>query len=569
MPKKRQRFHIKPATPAHHSLLSGSHRDGGAGVSGGSTASVNDLITHLRRTQTQSASEDNPTPRRLPSVLTPRSVHPSIRNLFELPEIQPPRPRPGARRTAIGARPLRQTAGPPPPESWLAESMTEAQPEEYLDGTRGDMETIVYRLKRLPGAAFPDPKGLVHLVLKRMALNWAWHVQYDGRFLAQLPNHLKCLLLSYIAMFARGHPLSGYMKGLKPLFLTQQDQEHNADDEAESVESGDLDRDAGITRLDLGSAIGNWISFKQLTNELIISNAPAVGAPGSEREEDVPTSWDEGVHHIGDRAGNVSANPFQAPSIPQQMTLTLRFENLRFLSLAHPNPAAASWTSLLNLLARLTTITHLSLAHWPTPTRTPGARNARIRHPTHRSLTFSYSGTDNYAELENNWAEAASILRQLSRATYCLKWLDLEGCAIWLPALSWVGEDPNGVPYRPGAVGPDWNGSWRDVDSINLSPGWIPILSDDDDRSDAPPPVPQDPDPAAPAWREEEQRIARRLKTLRTYREQFQNALDVRKHLREVRKECRGKWIQVALGLNEVDPKVIRELFGEEYALQE
>lgn len=428
------------------------------------------------------------------------------------------------------------------------------------------METIIYRLKRLPGTAFPDNGNLMHLVLKKMALNWAWHIEYDGIFLSQLPNHVKCLLLSYIAVFAREQPLDKKMNGLKPLFLTQQDRAQSSDDEDE-FEEIDFDRDAGTTRLDLGGAIGNWMSFKRLTSELINLNTSAADAVKDDRDEYIPNSWDEEEHSDHDETADNRANGTHAPSIPKELTRKNRFEDLRFLSLAHPNPAAASWTSLIKLLSRLTTITHLSLAHWPTPTRTPGAVNTRIRHPTIHSLTFSYSGTDNYASLDNAWAEAASVLRQLSRSTRSLQWLDLEGCASWLPALNWVGADPDGVPYRPGSVGPDWNGAWRDVEWISLGPGWIPILDDNKDISPAF--RVRNPDPADPPWREEEQAIARRLKKLDAYRDQFQTALAVRKNLRLIRKEGRGKWLQVSLGLDDVDPQIVRQLVGQDYALHE
>ncbi|KAJ5335962.1 hypothetical protein MYU51_020171 [Penicillium brevicompactum] len=565
MPKKHQRFHFKPSAQAHHSLALGSNQNGAPGASGGSTTSVNDLISHLRRTQPPSSSEDG-IPRRPQSTLTPRSVHPSLRNLLEIPETQPPRPRPLSYRTAIGARPVRPTVGPPPPESWLS-ARTDDEPNSESLGDRGtDMETIIYRLKRLPGTKFPDNGSLMHLVLKKMALNWAWHLEYDGAFLSELPNNLKCLLLSYIAVFARGQPLDRQMKGLSPLFSTQQDRAQSSDDESE-FEEIEFDRDVGTTRLDLGGAVGNWMSFKRLTNELINLHSSPMHAVRDEREEYIPNSWDEVENSGHDEAIDEPTHATYAPSIPKQLTRKNRFENLRFLSLAHPKRAAASWTSLIKLLSRLPTITHLSLAHWPTPTRTPGAVNARIRHPTIHSLTFSYSGTDNYASLDNAWAEAASVLRHLSRSTRCLQWLDLEGCADWLPALNWVGEDPNGVPYRPGSVGPDWNGSWRDVGWISLGPGWIPNLDDNKDMSHRSQVL--NPDPADPPWRAEEQANARRLKKLGAYREQFQTALAVRKNLRLIRKEGRGKWLQVSLGLDDVDPQIVRQLVGQDYALHE
>ncbi|KAJ5856601.1 uncharacterized protein N7529_010545 [Penicillium soppii] len=523
----------------------------------GSTTSVNDLITHLRRTQTPNAAtaDDTPTPRRLPSVPIPHSIHPSLRSILEFPEVQPPQPRPGAHRTAIGARPSRRTAGPPPPQSWLAASTEEVQPDNYLVERSEHMETIIYRLKRLPGATFPGPMSLTHLVLKTMALNWARHVQYDGLFLAELPNNMKELLLSYLAVFTntKGRLLNGYMTGFKPLFLPQQDQDHTTGGEYVLNEAEYLGKDASVIRLDLGGAIGNWISFKQLTNELIISKSSAAGVSGREREEEVPASWDEKVQPSHARDATLAANAFQPSSIPKEVTPKLRFENLRFLSLAHPTPSGASWTALLSLLARLTKITHLSLAHWPTPTRIPGSRVPSIGH----SLYQSYSGADNLLQPECDWAEAASILRQLSRATYCLKWLDLEGCADWLRALNWVGEDPNGVPYPPGAVGPDWNGSWRDVDWVGLGPGWIPILKDNDGNYD----------PAAPSSSDDEESDVRRLNKLQVYRGQFHTGLAVRQRLRQIRHEVNGKWIEVSLGLDDVAPQIIRQLVGQAYAL--
>ncbi|CAG7920276.1 unnamed protein product [Penicillium olsonii] len=565
MPKKHQRFHYKPSSQAHHSLT-GSNKNGVPGASGGSTTSVNDLISHLRRTQPPSVAEDGTPHRRMQSSLAPRSVHPSLRNLLELPETPSPRPRPGAYRTAIGTRPIRPTVGPATPQSWLAAPADEQSAGENLADMDDDMEATVYRLRRLPGTSFPNNGKLLHLVLKKMALNWAWHLEYDGLFLSQLPGHLKDLLLSYVAVFARGQSLNGRMKGLKPLFLTQQDYAQMVD-EAE-IEEYETDKDSGVVRLDLGGAIGNWMSFKQLTNELITSHSPSSGIAGHEKEEDIPSSWDEELDH-GPEDSKTLSDTVHAPPIPKELTQTMRFENLRFLSLAHPNPAAASWTSLISLLSRLTKITHLSLAHWPTPTRTPGATNTRVRHPQIHSLTFSYSGTDTYAAMDNNWAEAASVLRQLSRSTYCLKWLDLEGCAPWLPALNWVGKDPEGVPYRPGAVGPDWNGSWRDVEWISLGPGWVPNLVDDNDGRHEPSHAVQNPDPADPPWREEEQRNNRRLKKLDAYREQFQTALAVRKNIRLIRKEGKGKWLQVSLGLNDVDPQIVKQLVGQDYALHE
>ncbi|KAJ6089077.1 hypothetical protein N7499_003924 [Penicillium canescens] len=568
MPKKHQRFHTKPASPAHHSLGSSSRHDRpGASVA---AESVNDLISHLRLTQTPNPSEDG-LPRQRPSqrsFVAPRSVHPSLRNLLELPETPAPRPRPGAQRTAIGTRP-RRFAGPPPPDSWLSGNTdsTNVTDQHQLANMAGDSERVVHRLKRLPGVVFPDQRDLVHMVLKSMALNWLWHLDYDGPFLAQLPSHIKALLLSYVAVYARGQQLKGRMRGLKPLLLAEGDHVQNNEHGEGVNESIIIASDAAILRLDLGNTLGHWMTFKQLASELFTSTKPDL-----DQDEVVPASWDQEIDQ--DKAEPVVPDAVPTPPIPKGMTQGLRFTNLRYLSLAHPQSASASWNSLLNIVSRLSTLTHLSLAHWPTPTRTPGAATARVRHPLHRSLTFSYSGTDNYAAMDNNWAEAASILRQLSRSTYCLKWLDLEGCADWLPALKWVGNDPNGHPYPLGASGPEWNGSWRDVEWINVGPGWVPDLRDDSESQHPPRPLalsvntPDDSDDSDSATRHEERLINfRRANELKLYRDSFHTSLEVRKHVRLIRREDRGKWLQVSFGLENVDSETVSTLLGQEISV--
>ncbi|KGO39211.1 hypothetical protein PEX1_071560 [Penicillium expansum] len=544
MPKKHQRFHAKPANLAHHSLApSRSRHDGGSGVQGSASAtSVNDLISHLRRTQTLSAShDDSPSSQRAQrSFVAPRSVHPSLRDVLELPATAPPRPRPGPRRTVFGVRPPRPTVGPPPPASWLSGNTDSARDQGLNHCLPGAFEEI-HRLARLPGPPFPDQRSLVHLMLKSMALNWCWHVEYDGPFLSQLPNHIKELLLSYVAVYARGSSLRGYMKGLKPLFLTRQDQDQISEENPDFKESGVIDADFKIVRLDLGNALGNWITLKQLTNEMILSPAPAVGVPSDEIGEVVPVSWDEAVHN---GRGESMLDDLLAPPIPKAITQTLRFPELRALSLAHPTPNAASWNSLLNLVAHLPTLTHLSLAHWPMPCRNPRSATTRIRGPVARFLTPDV--------LDNNWAEAASILRQLSRSTYCLKWLDLEGCGEWLPALKWVGKDPDGFPQNPDTVGPEWNGSWRDIEWLGISPGFLDLPKSHDSSH-----VPSHEVPVPQTSSSDSSIHASHL----------QIARDVMRHIRQIRKGRKWLEIELGLGLDDVEPEIIKSLDGQELSV--
>lgn len=455
MPKKNRRSLLKPVNTPHHSLAPSNRHHGGTRRTAGADGeqpSVNDLISHLRRTQIPPSSEQNPqSPGSSRSYVSPRSVHPSLRNLLELPETPPPRPRLNARYGAIGRRPLRPTPGPPPPASWFSGDTSEA--ESAKDET-ASFEKVTYRLERLPGAVFPGEKDLMHIVLKSMALNWGWHLKYDGPFLSQLPSHIKVVLLSYIAIYARDLPFGPHMRGLKPLFLSDAHGLGVEENDYLYHSGGPFDVDGEIRRLDLSCAVGHWINLEQLRSELVLPAKPI-------ESETVPASWDE------------AANDSSAATIPRSLDHRLRFKNLRYLSLAHPHPQYASWNSLLQLLEHLSVMTHLSLAHWPIPTRTFNASTGQSRN-TQRSpsgLPQPHGGTDIYSALENNWAESAGILRQLSRYTYCLKWLDLEGCE-WIPALVWTGTDPDGQPYRLGDCGPEWNRSWRDIEWIALGPGW-------------------------------------------------------------------------------------------------
>ncbi|KAL4987854.1 hypothetical protein BDW68DRAFT_187703 [Aspergillus falconensis] len=551
----------KPASTPHYSLSPSSRSSQNDRLRSPEQPSVNDLISHLRRTQLSPSESDNNN-RGIPRYFTPRSVHPSLRNVLELPETPPPRPRPDARRTGLGQRRSRRTPGPPPPESWLLGD-TSANGDEDAELNATEAAEIIYRLERLPGQEFPARSSFLHALLKSMAMHWEWHVAYDGLFLGLLPTHIKVLLLSYIAHYAGTQPLRVPMRGLKPLF-----------DNSAAVDTVGHVRlfggDQHVTRLDLSRALGRWISLKQLSAELFLSRKKA-GPSQDDRTKAVPLSWEDEYENEAD------SGPSGTISKPLQH---LRFENLQYLSLAHPQPAAVNWNSLICFLSRLSTITHLSLAHWPVPTVTPNAINTRVRHPTQRSLTFAYGGTDSYSAMENNWAESAGILRRLSRATYCLKWLDLEGCADWIPALNWEGVGPNGETY---STGPEWNGSWRDIEWIRLGPGWLPGLEDSElitlsaaastSNMSAPNPqslassihAPAPSDVSTETWDVEiEREKYRRAKELERFRERMRAAKEVQQRVLRTRKEGRGKWVHFSFGLEELTGDFRDKLLGEE-----
>ncbi|KAJ5595257.1 uncharacterized protein N7459_001465 [Penicillium hispanicum] len=567
MPKKHKRtFVTKPANTPHHSLASsGARHNDRLRQSTGSAAespSVNDLISRLRRTQLPSPSSEQNPPSSSSSFASQRSVPPSLRNLLELPEPPPPRPRPDASRMAIGRRPIRRIPGPPPPESWLTGDQDEVSDTVKEDAIAAvESRNAIHRLKRLPGVAFPGERTLVHAILTSMAANWIWHLEYDGVFLSQIPSHLKVLLLSYLATHGRHQRLRGRMYGLKPLFLTETDYSEIGQEDT-AITDDSVDTDAKITRLDLGHAIGHWLSFKQLTREVVVYGKSTTAAAQDKTEEAIPTSWDEEV-------------PDEDSFIPQSIGQRLRFSNLRYLSLAHPHPSHASWNSLLQLLSHLSTITHLSLAHWPTPSRT-SQRQDQLQNGSSRVAAN---------QILNEWGESAGILRQLSRSTYCLKWLDLEGCSTWIPALTWSGLGPSDQPDRPGYYGPEWNASWRDVEWIGLAPGWQP----DDPKTpdaDANKPLasseeydnlarslassihapPQERLPVDAELTEEtslspideiRRKMAvyqRRARDMQDRRDALNRAVEVHKQINEIRRKGRGKWMHATTGAERSSP---------------
>ncbi|EGE08738.1 hypothetical protein TEQG_07696 [Trichophyton equinum CBS 127.97] len=497
MPKKHKSPSIKPTPAAHPSLQSTRSPNHGQTATGQS--SVNEILQQMRNASSNATGSRQ-------ARLAPRTVHPSLRNILELPETPPPRPRPTTSRQAIGQRRVRRTPGPPPPLSWITpNTASDAGLDTPGGGTlRSRGFKFGRRLDRLPGARIPPEDSLLHTTLRFMARNWDWHLIYDGTFLSTLPVSIRQLLLTYISVYTDHLSMGVKMKGLEPLFLAQ--------------ESGSEDN-AEVTRLDLGFSIGYWLNLKQLS-KLIKGNIP------KHREStSVPTSWEE-------EADLETQSP--SPHTPGPLEVAA-FGNIKFLSLASPAPESASWVSLMKLLSHVPTLTHLSLAYWPTPTLKPNALTASVSHPKHHSLSFQYGASDVYSSYENNWTEASIVLAKLSRVTYGLKWLDLEGCTEWIPALCWNGIDVYGQVHS--ASGPEWNGSWRGIEWIGLGPGWVPEAPAPDNIS---------------VTEVDEDIVIKQQDRFCKERESFKSTLekikDVGKGIQTARIEGRGKWIHYSDG---------------------
>lgn len=417
MPKKHHNPTFrKPASSAHPSLASSStpFKNGNHSPDTASP-SVNDLIHHLRRTQATSHGNRD-------ELIPTRTVHPSLKRILQVADTPPPRPRPGMR--PIGSRSARGPAGPPPPTSWLNSSIH--APKHLRDGiTKGRAQRMVpNRLDRLPGTKIPDQSSLLHQCLKSLARNWNWHVEYDEYYLATMPVDLKATLLSYIAVYGYGLTIDG----LRTLFLND-------------IELDGATGSEETTHLDLA---GFAITFKQL-DQYFTKPPPTPAQPSTPPEL---SSWEN------------SADTIHSLPLP-----TSPFPNLTHLSLSNP-PPTITWPQLLSFAPNLATLTHLSLAHWPTPSLTPNAaaQEAKISSK-YAPSPIRYGCSDFYSASDGDWSEAAGVLMRLSRATYCLKWLDLEGCGPWLEALSWEGEFGGGV---------EWCGGWRGVETIRAHAGWMP-----------------------------------------------------------------------------------------------
>lgn len=79
-------------------------------------------------------------------------------------------------------------------------------------------------------------------------------------------------------------------------------------------------------------------------------------------------------------------------------------------------------------------LTHLSLAYWPIPSLTPNSINTVVQ--SSHGPDIQYGGTNYYSHsLENDFREAADVLRRLADRLPGLQYLDLTGCTEWLRAL--------------------------------------------------------------------------------------------------------------------------------------
>lgn len=412
MPKKRApKYDTKPSSPAHPSLSSSKPRNASHSLTSSGTPSgnsVNDQIQKLR------LSERAP-----PSLTGPRafldpgsnpSLPPALRDILQLPDAPAPRPRPGLRVT--GAR---RVPGPAAPQSWLRGNQERGKRKQHKSSVLGNGAPI--QVESLPGAKLPHHGSLLATTLKALAKNWDWHKVYDQYYLATIPVGYKEALLHYVAAYGE-HGID--KAGLELLFQDEHELEGATGAE-------------GLTHLDLTTSMGYPLKSSDL--KALLSTQQYATCHPADDPDSPPESWES------------------TPFFTHNPSTASPFSNLTHLSLAHPQPTtSAPWKGLLSLAPSLSpTLTHISLAYWPPPTLTPNSTTAYRSTPTGNVPS---SATHFYSALDQDWSEAASILRRLSKATYCLQWLDLTGCKAWVKALG-----------RPEL---DWVGSWGTLETVKV-----------------------------------------------------------------------------------------------------
>ncbi|KIW10788.1 hypothetical protein PV08_10087 [Exophiala spinifera] len=510
MPKKHQPKALltKPQSSTPHTLSSSKASQSNTTHNGPPQRSVNDLIRESRRLQRR----NEPLP---PAPGNAASIPPSLRRVLDLPPL-PPAPVPHVR--SNGPSRLRRIPGPPPPRSWLTDSIHAPDSARATADTESRGHRIQVRASNLPSGSFPPAGSLQHLALKKIASNWSWHVENDQVYFPALPTNLKETLLSYIAVYNEA-PINP----LRPLFL-------NDNDPGDRLE---------VHRLDLSNGLGLWMTLKQLERDLVPKQAPVTKSVSSTQAASQAASPFEALDSWEAESDDVDRlSPLPLSVIPKAIS---NFVNLKHLSLAvsPANVKAASWPSLLSLATELRTLTSLSLAYWPQPTFTPNAASTRAVLHVPGSPSVVYGGSDMYTAYDDNWREAAGILRTLSRSLYCLKWLDLTGCGDWFAALKWRPESSS-ESSSPERYGPEWNSGWRGLEKLILEVGWKPL-----------PPSAHDslPTSGQPPWDvENERRIYRYNKERQRFGEIRSMAQSVSKYLRTIRKEGGGRWIEVEIG---------------------
>ncbi|KAJ4374734.1 hypothetical protein N0V83_001810 [Neocucurbitaria cava] len=467
MPKKHTPSYAQTKPSYVHPSLQSSRASSSSAPSEPQT--VNQRIQQLRREQAPRAT---PEQRDEFTSVVSRTVPPELRRILHIPEVNAPKPKAGTRtRRVLGA--ARPPPGPAAPSSWLQNSRH--APAYLRKRKQAGVEHAAPRFSTLARATddefkrLPPPRSLVHQTLRTFAIHWAELCEYEQHYLPALPIPLKEALLSYLTIFGAQGCLD--LKSLKILFQNDEGTGTSSWDETRFLDlSGLLNEHFTI------SDVGKCLKRPTITQPALDLGALHISErkPHTAKEAatvEVADSWEEEVE--------------ETPTNPPALAATLQiphFTNLSRLSLANPGQWA-SWPELIRISPHLSKITHLSLAYWPRPSMTP---NATTTSMVSKHTSVALGGSHFYSDLDDDWHEAANILRRFSINTYSLQWLDLEGCT-WLKALTWRSVSlptTTSPPRRQNpseswqihavSPSPDWNDAWRRIAYLNVFQGWIP-----------------------------------------------------------------------------------------------
>ncbi|KAF3128254.1 hypothetical protein TWF594_011671 [Orbilia oligospora] len=406
----------------------------------GPSGSVNELLSHLRLTQQPAQNtRDEHTEGRFNTFAPAPTVHPSLQAILGVDQALPPQPRargfvtPNSWRTRNGFDPYRRLQDGESTTSSASgfEARGSSMYPNYEVGSAFDLETIA-------GVDHDPALSLVNLCLRAVARNWAFHRVYDKYYLRDLRPVHKSLLLAHLAACTisrrqqyvdEGDVLIGSIDkaGFELLFRAPFPAD-TYDGNDESV-AGEIDKSlplAGmefVTHLNFAGSIGYSISLRDLNrlfSKKVSTPVPADStgkAPEKQKQAVIFDSWEDIVDHEEEAAGLSLLGP----------DLRIRhFPNLTHLSLAYPRNSAISFSDLLKLTKdSVPTITHLSLAGWPTPTS--GASSLPLE------------------------TRVSTNIRHLSQSLICLRYLDVSDC--------------DSDMYK-GLEGADWAECWKKVDDV-------------------------------------------------------------------------------------------------------
>ncbi|WPH03203.1 Hypothetical protein R9X50_00608000 [Acrodontium crateriforme] len=442
MPKKRLQNYKQLQGQSSNTAPATNH--GGPSTS---SASVNERLSSLRN---QPNEESDRKKRQLAEFVNQRSVPPELRSILGVPESEPPKPK------VLRFRDRMRTPGPPPPKSWTRFLPRWHQNANMRHGKRKKAEAAVghrarpdqlMRFSRMTapqsfdGNHEPIPISLEHLILKRLAEQWDAVDEVDYPELVHIPLRLRLKLLSYLSFFGAPIDIVAF----------------------EALTQGDN----AVEFLDLAALIGyGGLSVKKLL-KAVPGEQPQQHAVDASHA--VLDSWD---------MNDSFENAVNAP-----ITFN-RFANLTHLCLSHPAPTA-SWRDLLALAKHIPQVTHLSLAYWPRPTLTPNLATTTVSSPNRSDVTAG--GSNYYSAIDNDLTEPSMLLRQLSGKFLRIQWLDLEGCAEWMPALGKADVRAGETPAENDGDG--WsttnaptietifNSNWKNLSYLNCAQGVFPPLA--------------------------------------------------------------------------------------------